>query len=141
MWRQIGTILALMPLAARADSLVAVRTLPAQTVIEAADLTLVDADIAGALGDATLAVGQELRITVYAGRPIRARDIGPPALVDRNQVVTLVYRASGLTISAEGRALQRGAMGETVRAMNLASKTTVSGVVAANGSIIVGDQN
>ncbi len=141
MWRRIGLVLALIPQPALAESVVAVRTLPAQTMVAAEDLTLVDAEIPGALSDPMLAIGQELRITIYAGRPLRPQDIQAPALVERNQIVSLVYLAGGLSIRAEGRALQRGAEGEAIRVMNLASKTTVMGLVSPDGRILVGAQN
>jgi flagellar basal body P-ring formation protein FlgA len=61
-----------------------------------------------------------------------------PALVNRNQVVPLIYAQGNLTIVAEGRSLDRAGLGEMVRAMNLASRTTVSGIVTESGAIRVG---
>lgn len=137
MWRILAMLL--VPGVAAAESLVAARTLPARTVIEAADLVLVDADIPGALAETGPALGLETRVAIYAGRPVRMADIGPPALVERNAAVTLVYLAGALSIRAEGRALGRAGAGEPVRAMNLASKTTVTGLVAPDGTILVGE--
>ncbi|NGM44396.1 flagellar basal body P-ring formation protein FlgA [Rhodobacter sp. SGA-6-6] len=134
-------LLILLAAPAGAESLVALRTLPAQTVVTEADVALVEAQIDGALTAIAPALGQEVRTTVYAGRPLRAENLGPPALVDRNQTVTLVYLAGGLTILAEGRALARGAEGEVIRAMNLSSKTTISGRVDGQGRLVVGDRN
>ena len=71
--------------------------------------------------------------------PLRPEDLGAPALVERNQIVSLVYRSGGLVILADGRALARGAEGDVIRVMNLASKTTVSGRVGPDGRILVGD--
>ncbi len=48
------------------------------------------------------------------------------------------YVNGPLRIVTDGRALDRAAAGEMVRVMNLASKQTVTGVVAADGSIEVG---
>ncbi|WP_112311270.1 flagellar basal body P-ring formation chaperone FlgA [Pseudogemmobacter bohemicus] len=123
---------------AAAESLVAARNLPAQTVIAPADLMQVEANISGALTLPAEAVGQETRVAIYAGRPVRASDIGPPALIERNAIVALEYRSGGLVIRAEGRALARGGAGETIRVMNLESKTTVSGRIGADGLILVG---
>ena len=78
---------------------------------------------------------------IYAGRPVREADLAPPALVERNQIVTLRFRRGGLAISAEGRAMGRAAEGESVRAVNLGSRLTVSGTVAADGSVhVIGSQ-
>lgn len=139
MWVRIGLLLSLLPADASADSVVALRTLPAQSIVEAADLTLDDSDIAGALTDINSAIGLEVRSTIYAGRPVTPDNIGPPTLVERNQIVALVFQSGGLSIVAEGRALERGADGDVIRAMNLASRSTLTGRVTATGQVLVGE--
>jgi flagella basal body P-ring formation protein FlgA len=129
--------LALIPLPAMAEAVVTLRHVPAGTVLSEADLTVVAADIPGALEGIGDALGQQLRHAVPAGRALRLADIAAPARVERNQIVALRYQAGGLTILTEGRALDRGAEGETVAVMNPASRNTVTGLVLADGSIRV----
>ncbi len=131
-------VLILLPGLASAESVIALRRIPAQSVVSAADLNIVDAEIDGAVTDAALVIGQEARVTIYAGRPIRTADFGPPALVDRNQIVTLIYVAGGLQIATEGRALGRGGTGDVIRVMNLSSRSTVSGIMTDTGAVRVG---
>ncbi|HMS95596.1 MAG TPA: flagellar basal body P-ring formation chaperone FlgA [Tabrizicola sp.] len=131
-------LLFLTALPAAADSVVATRTLRAQTVIAPEDLNLVAADLPGALTDPAAAYGLETRVAIYAGRPVREEDIGQPTLVQRNQLVTLIYVSAALAISTEGRALARGSEGEVVRVLNLASRTTISGRVGPDGAVYVG---
>ncbi|MDP3341318.1 flagellar basal body P-ring formation chaperone FlgA [Frigidibacter sp.] len=133
-------IVALLMLAtsARAEMLVAARTIRAQALITPADLAWAEGMMPDAIADPAEVLGQEARVAIYAGRPILAGDIGPPALVERNQTVTLVYRRGALTILAEGRALGRGGAGDSLRAMNIASRTTITGRVAADGTVHVG---
>lgn len=135
MWR---ILLILAPLPALADSLVATRVIKAQTELTAEDVTLVAMDIPGALSTAAAAIGQEARVAIYPGRPIRAHDLGQSALVERNQIVPLAYTAGGLTILTEGRALSRGGVGEVIDVMNLASRATVSAVIGTDGVARVG---
>jgi flagellar basal body P-ring formation protein FlgA len=135
MWRFIFLFL---PEIASADSLVATRTIRAQSVVQADDITLVDAAIPGAITGVEGALGLEARVTIYAGRPIKATDLGPPTLIDRNQIVSLEFQSGGLAILAEGRALARGGVGDVIRVMNLASRNTVSGRVAPDGTVHVG---
>lgn len=123
---------------ALADSVVATRTIRAQTVIGPDDLTLVAADLPGAVTDPELAIGLEARVAIYAGKPVRLADLGPPTLVERNQIVPLIYLSGGLAISTEGRALARGSAGEVIRIMNLGSRTTVSGRIGPDGAVYVG---
>ncbi|WP_128254872.1 flagellar basal body P-ring formation chaperone FlgA [Falsirhodobacter deserti] len=130
-------ILALLPAAAGADTVLAGRTLRAETVLSAEDVKTVPGTVSGALDDPRLAIGMEARVTLYAGRPIKAEDLGPPAIVTRNQLVPLSFYAGGLSILTEGRALGRGGAGDVIRVMNLQSRTTVSGRVSENGQVIV----
>jgi len=135
-----GAVLAMCLTAwpALAESVVATRPIRAQTVLTAEDVTLVAAQIDGALTDISAVLGQEARVTIYAGRPVRAADLGPPTMVDRNQIVPLTYRTGGLSITTEGRALARGGVGDVIRVMNLASRTTVSGLIGPDGAVVVG---
>jgi flagella basal body P-ring formation protein FlgA len=132
----LALLLAAQP--AFAESLVATRTIRAQSVIGPEDVTLVAADLPGALSDPGQAVGLETRVAIYAGKPVRLSDLGPPTLVERNQVVPLIFLSGGLAISTEGRALARGSEGEVIRIMNLASRTTVSGRIGPDGAVYVG---
>jgi flagellar basal body P-ring formation protein FlgA len=126
---------------ALADSVVATRTIPAQSVIGPDDVLLVEANLKGALTDPSHAVGQEARVAIYAGKPVLPSHLGPPTLVQRNQVVPLIYRSGGLAISTEGRALARGSEGDVIRIMNLGSRTTVSGRIGPDGVVYVGWEN
>ncbi len=116
----------------------AARTLPARTLLVPGDLAHAAAPVPGALSDLAAALGLETRVTLYAGRPIRPGDLGPPALVERNQIVTLAYRQGGIRIRAEGRALGRAGLGEPVRVMNLASRNVLAGRVTGAGLVAVG---
>jgi flagellar basal body P-ring formation protein FlgA len=138
--RALGLVLALAlgPGSALAESVVAARTLRAGVLIGEADLALADRVAPpGAAARADEVVGLEARVTLYAGRPIPLSALGPPALVERNQIVTLVFQRGGLEIRAEGRALGRGGAGDTIRIMNLASRNTVTGRVAGDAEVHV----
>ncbi len=120
-----------------ADVIIATRTIRAQSVIMPSDLAVADGDLQGVAQEVEQVIGREARVALYEGRPIRLSDIGPPAVVERNQIVPLVFQANGLQITAEGRSLSRAAPGDLVRVMNMSSRTTVSGRVDANGTVYV----
>jgi flagella basal body P-ring formation protein FlgA len=121
-----------------AQSVQPVRAIRSHTVLGAGDLELADAAVPGAVTSIEAAVGQEAKVALYPGRPILQGQLGAPALVERNQVVRMSYMRGPLRIVTEGRTLDRAAVGEPVRVMNLASRQTVSGTVAEDGSIEVG---
>jgi flagella basal body P-ring formation protein FlgA len=135
MWRAL-LFLAACP--ALADSVIATRTIRAQTALMAEDVTLVAMEIPGALTDLAAAVGQEARIIIYAGRPIKPADLGSRTVVDRNQIIPLAYAAGDLTILTEGRALARGGVGDVIEVMNLSSRNKVLGQIGPDGVVRVG---
>jgi len=117
-----------------AETIVAARTIQAQTIVAASDLATQDADMPGGESDPALFIGMEARVALYAGRPIRVGDVGFPAIIERNQLVPLIYKNNGLLIQTEGRALGRAGAGEMVRVMNLASRNTVSARIGEDGA-------
>jgi flagella basal body P-ring formation protein FlgA len=80
----------------------------------------------------------EAAVNLYAGRPIRPGDLRPPAIVERNALVTLRYDHGGLVVVTDGRALDRAARGDMLRVINLTSRTTVTAQAAAPGLVVVG---
>lgn len=133
--RALLLFLALIPpLPAMAGGLIAARTLPAGTLITSGDLRAGD-ETAQGNSDPSQIVGQETRITIYEGRPIQASMLRPPRLVERNQIVRLLFQRGALHIATDARALDEGGAGDLVRVMNLASRTTVTARIAPDGTL------
>jgi len=122
---------------AAAETIVAAKNLPAQSIIGFEDLLMRDVTIAGGVSDPFLLVGKETTTAIYAGRPVRPSDVTDPAIVERNQVIPLIYENSTLSIRTEGRALARGSIGMKINIMNLSSRTTVLAELRADGSAYV----
>lgn len=133
--RRFALALCLLPSLVSAETLVAARTIRSQMVLEPTDLALVDGEVAGALSMPEQAIGMEARVVLYAGRPIRPEDIGPAALVVRNQNVLILFKRGTLVITAEGRSLGRGTVGDRILVMNLGSHSTVSGTIGPDGLV------
>ena len=125
--------------AAAADTVVPTRTIRAQQVIGSGDLKLREVEVAGGFSMIEEVAGLEARVALYPGRPVRAGDVGPPAVVERNQLVALVFDRGGLIIRTEGRVLDRAGVGDLVKVMNLTSRATLFGRVLANGTISVSE--
>lgn len=129
--------IALMAVPALAETVVAARTIPAHTLIGPEDLLLRDEVIPGGVDDPALIIGMEARVALYSGRPIRPADVGFPAVVERNQLVPLIFIRAGLMITTEGRALGRAGPGDVIQVMNLTSRTTVSARIGLDGAAYV----
>ena len=124
-------------LAVGAQTVVAAHAIRARSIITPEDLAVLDKETIGGIANAADVIGQEARVNLYAGRVIRASEIGAPAILERNQLVIMVYNIGLLSISAEGRVLDRAGVGELVRVMNLDSRLTVTGRVLFDGTIEV----
>jgi len=123
------------PLAA--ETIVPIRTLaPGREILES-DLIQSENSIPGAVSKFSSIIGKEARIALYANRPIFPDDLREPAIIKRNQIVTLVFQQNMISISTQGRALARAGIGEKIKAMNSTSKTVVIGQVQTDGSIWV----
>lgn len=120
-----------------AETVVPTRTIRAHELINPADLKLRPIDVAGSFSKIEAVSGLEARVALYPGRPVKRSDVGPPAIVQRNQLIPLVYKQAGLVIRTEGRVLDRAGVGDWVRVMNMSSRATVMGRVQADGSVSV----
>ncbi len=125
------------PHALQAETLVATRLIRATEVIGSGDVMLHEAHVPGAATRAEQVVGLEARVAIYPGRPVRLSDLGPAAVIERNETVRMVYRQGRLMILSEGRALERAGLGDSLSVMNLASRQTVQGVVNSTGLVEV----
>jgi flagella basal body P-ring formation protein FlgA len=124
-------------LAVSAQTVVAAHAIRARSIIMPEDLVVLDKDTIGGIRDTADIIGQEARVNLYAGRVIRSSEVGAPAILERNQLVIMVYNIGLLSISAEGRVLDRAGVGEMVRVMNLDSRLTVTGHVLFDGTVEV----
>lgn len=122
---------------ATAEMLVATRTIRSRSIIGPNDVAAIAGNAAGTFSKQNDIVGLESRVVLYQGRVIKKSDVGSAALVERNQIIALIFEKNGLSIATEARSLGRAGVGERLRVMNLGSRTTVSGIVQANGSVIV----
>ena len=64
--------------------------------------------------------------------------VGDARLIVNGARVPVIYQEGALTILTYATALQSGSAGETVSVRNLDSGRTISGVVQADGTVLVG---
>lgn len=134
---RLAALLLLLAPGAAAETVVTTQTIRPQQIITG-DLVRVDpAEVAGAYTSLDEVIGLEARVAIYPGRVVMRSALGVPALIDRNQVVELIYAYGGLRIKAEGRSLGRGAAGERIRVMNVDSRTVLFGTIAPDGTVLV----
>lgn len=80
-------------------------------------------------------VGMSPRYPVRGGEPIRASDMQQPIVVAKGAMVDMNYVSGALTLIARGRALESGAIGDTIDIMNPRSNRTVQGTIEGPNSV------
>ncbi|RME62266.1 MAG: flagella basal body P-ring formation protein FlgA, partial [Alphaproteobacteria bacterium] len=82
-------------------------------------------------------VGLSPRRPQLAGRVLRRVEFAAPIAVKKGTLVTLMLRQGALLLTTQGRALEDGAIGDTIRVQNTDSKQTIAGAVSAPGIVAV----
>jgi flagellar basal body P-ring formation protein FlgA len=115
------------------------RRMEAGAILAQSDLSFTTAEVDRIPADAILSasdlIGREVAADVAEGMPLRARDVRPPRLILRGSLVTMRIETPTMLVTAQGRALQEGAMGDTVRVLNTRSNRLIEGRVTAAGIV------
>lgn len=82
-------------------------------------------------------VGLAPRRDLREGAPILSGDVKKPIVVQKNTVVSMIVRAPGMTLTAQGRALEDGAQGQSIRVLNTQTKRTIQAKVVSAGEVLV----
>jgi len=80
-------------------------------------------------------VGKEAKHPLAADQPLRTGDVRAPVIVAKGSVVTMVVQSPTMTLTSKGKAMENGAMGESVRIQNTQSKVVVEGEVVSPGTV------
>lgn len=108
-------------------------------IVKASDLVVVRRPKAEgrAITDLHAAAGLAARHELRPGQPLHDADLMKPAIVQHNDVVTIIYEAPGLTLTLRGQAQDSGALGDTINVTNIESKRVVRAVVTGPGRVTV----
>ena len=83
------------------------------------------------------AIGWQLRRPLAAGQPLPISALVHPSLVQKGADVLMQLDSPGITLTAEGEALQTGAIGDHIRVLNPASHAVVDAEVLGPGKVRV----
>lgn len=82
-------------------------------------------------------IGLTPRRVVLPGKVIKVNDLEQPLVVERGDLVTMIFNDGGMRLTAKGKALENGAKGDLVRVSNSASSRTVEAIVTAEREVLV----
>ena len=116
---------------------------PAHDIARGATITALDltiSTVAGQILPGTVSspdelIGLQTRRFLHAGEPVRSEDVKKPVIVVKGSTVTMSFEAPGITLTAVGKAMSEGGMGDTVTVQNPTSYRQVSAVVIGPGQV------
>ena len=116
------------------------RDIPRGQSISESDLTYATVPggglMAGVVTSFSAAKDMEARRLLHTGEAFRTDDVRKPIVVTKGQTITMQFNAPGVEVTAMGRAMSEGGIGDTVMVQNPASFRMVNGVVSAPGTVI-----
>lgn len=82
-------------------------------------------------------VGMTPRRIAHAGKFIQRGSLEKPQLVERGEVITINFYQGPLMLTAKGKALESGAIGDVIRVTNAQSSRTISATVNGSKEVVV----
>ena len=82
-------------------------------------------------------VGMQARRNLREKTVLSESDFRQPVLIERNQNITITYRAGAMVLSSQGRALQAGAKNDLINVLNLQSNRTLQARVLSPGEVLI----
>jgi flagella basal body P-ring formation protein FlgA len=123
------------------DVPVATTRLAAGSVLRAEDVHMARVRVDGLRGDVAHrpgdAVGMQLRRQIAPGQPLELAELMRPALVQKDAIVLMVLDSPGIALTAQGQAMEAGAIGERIRVLNPASHAVIEAEVIGPGRVRV----
>lgn len=90
-----------------------------------------------ALRQTSDAVGMLAKRTLNENTMLRGSDVEKPKLIMRNDMVLILYQTPTIMVTARGKAMMDGTLGDTVEIQNMQSKRNLTGTVSGNGQVTV----
>jgi flagella basal body P-ring formation protein FlgA len=116
------------------------RVSPGDTITEA-DIAWIsmpaDRIAVGVVTELADITGKTPRRPLRAQQPVRSGDLVEAVAVTKGSLVTVALEGSNMTLTVQGKALQNGAIGDTIRVVNTMSNRTLDAVVISASRVAV----
>lgn len=107
--------------------------LPAGSVVRPEDLHMARVHTASIRGEVVRragdAIGMQARRQIAVGQPLVMAELARPTAVQKKATVLMQLDSPGIALTAQGQALEAGALGERIRVINPVSHATVEATV------------
>lgn len=82
-------------------------------------------------------LGMTPRRVLTPEAPLSLSDLKRPQIIDRGKIVTMLYQAGKITLTATGKAIKAGGQGDMIHVMNLKSHKTVEAIITGPNQVQV----
>ena len=120
---------------------VATSRLPSGSVLRDEDVhmarvrvALIKSDVAHRTSDV---IGWQLKRLLIPGQPFASGDLMHPAMVQKGATVLMVLDSPGIALTAQGQAMEGGAIGERIRVLNPVSRAVIEAEVTGSDRVRV----
>jgi flagella basal body P-ring formation protein FlgA len=83
-------------------------------------------------------IGMAARRPLREGSAVGMNDVSAPLVIKKDDIISLVYSADGVTVTLQAKALDSANAGQTFKAMNPESKKIIQAVAVGPGQAMVG---
>jgi flagellar basal body P-ring formation protein FlgA len=120
---------------------VATTRLAAGSVLRVEDVHMARVHTSMARGEmvrrATDAVGMQVKRQLVAGQPLAANELMRPSVVMKGASVLMLLDSPGIALTAQGQAMEAGAIGERIKVLNPVSRAVVEADVIGTDRVRV----
>lgn len=80
-------------------------------------------------------VGMTVKRPARTDKPITTADVVAPIAISKGDAVTMMVRTKAMILTAAGKALENGGIGDTIRVLNAKSRQTVDAKIIRSGQV------
>lgn len=84
-------------------------------------------------------LGKATRRILQAGETVRAGDVEAPVVIHKGDLVSIQLQTAAMQLTAQGKALDDGAMGAAIRVANTQSNRVIDAAVAGPNQVVIAD--
>jgi flagella basal body P-ring formation protein FlgA len=133
------TVYTTVKVESQAAVFIALRSMPRDTEVTAADFKLETRSVPGIasayVGDAAALAAQRLGRPILGGEPLAFEALAPANLIHRGQHVVLLAHTGGLEVRMNGIALDDGRASQRIKVQNESSQRVMEGIVRSANEV------
>lgn len=82
-------------------------------------------------------IGMTPRRIATSGKTLKSTEIEAPRMVERGDIVTILFKHGGMLLSARGKAMQNGSEGDLIQVVNTSSSRSLEAFVSAHKEVTI----